>query len=56
VGRPGRSTPRRGRTNGFAEPRALLERGARVWHLLMDNCEEASCDRDGNVGSRGLAR
>jgi hypothetical protein len=55
VGRPAETRQLRGRTDGFAEPRAILEWGARVRHLLMDNCEEASCDRDGNVGSRGLA-
>src|SRR5438874_10551116 len=31
---------------------SIEERGR---YLLMDNCEEASCDGDGNVGSRGSA-
>ena len=55
VGATSQSTPIRGRIYGFAVPRAILEWGAWARHLLMDNCEEASCDRDGNVGSKGLA-
>ena len=55
VGATSQSTPIRGRIDGFAVPRAILASRSAGPAFVDDNCEEASCDRDGNVGSKGLA-